>query len=479
VPDGQLIGTPAGTAANAYTKVRVPTVYAAGNAEVQCYSFRPSQPASCAPPVPASAAPVTALTYSGRYPPLYYLLVGGAGLITKSVTGVYLMRLVGALLSAIMLGLAVFSARRWSDRRLLPIAVMIAATPMTVYLSAVVNPNGLEITSAVCLWVSSLVLFTERRHDPPAGLVAIAAVSAAVLTSMRGLSPLWTALIVLLVISVTSWRALWKMLLTSRSFQVAAGALLVIGILDAGWIIHEHALDLIPAGAQVHKGASALHVLWMSIKSATVWPSQAVGVFGTLDTHAPHWALDIWYVVFVMALVAGFYFARRRARVVLVMLAVTLVVLPVVVQFSQATRVGLVWQGRYLLPLAAGVPVIAASAAGPSPRLVRSFRLVAPPVVLALGVALFGSLFQTVRRYTVGVKGSFNLDGGWQPPGGSWAIVLGGAVACVGVSAAILMAGFPPPHRRDPVKLVSTASSDAVSGQMKSTQALEAASDQT
>ncbi len=46
----------------------------------------------------------------------------------------------------------------WSKGRLLLVGVLVAATPTTIFLASVINPNGLEITAALCLWCSGLIL---------------------------------------------------------------------------------------------------------------------------------------------------------------------------------------------------------------------------------------------------------------------------------------------------------------------------------
>jgi hypothetical protein len=106
----------------------------------------------------------------------------------------------------------------------------------------------------------------------------------------------------------------------------------------------------------------------------------------------------------------------RGALAVLTTMALT-VALPAVVDATQMPR-GFGWQGRYTLPLAIGVPLLAAFGAGrrgdrwrwPPGRLVAA---VGTLVVLAQ-VACFA---QTMRRYTVGRDGrlSFWVDPAWTP----------------------------------------------------------------
>jgi hypothetical protein len=50
---------------------------------------------------------VIGATYVGRYPPLYYAIVGLPSLVWHTNTAVYMMRLLSGLLCALLLGLAI------------------------------------------------------------------------------------------------------------------------------------------------------------------------------------------------------------------------------------------------------------------------------------------------------------------------------------------------------------------------------------
>ena len=97
--------------------------------------------------------------------PMYYAIVGLPSLIVTSTTGMYLMRTVSSLLGALFLALAIMSVFCWSSRRLLQIGVLLAATPTAAYYASSVNPNGLEIMAAICLWCSGIILVSERSEE--------------------------------------------------------------------------------------------------------------------------------------------------------------------------------------------------------------------------------------------------------------------------------------------------------------------------
>ncbi|HXY42749.1 MAG TPA: DUF2142 domain-containing protein [Acidimicrobiales bacterium] len=440
VAHGQLLGQAAEGPANPRTWVVVPQAYAIGNELVRCFRRHPDVPASCAPRLDVSSEPVSVTTYVGRYPPLYYLLVGWPSLLVASTAGVHLMRFASALLSALMLALALYAIRRWSAATTLPLGVLVSATPMVFYLGGMVNPNGLEITAAICLWVSGLVLFIEHRQRPPVGLLAIVTVSALVLTSMRALSPFWTVAILIALISLGSWRQAWRLVRDRRAFRVAAGLLVAVGLGAAAWIVGDHAFDVIRAGTQVSPRASNGRVLALAVRTAPSWIPQMVGIFGSLDTPAPQWALDIWYAATLAVVALGLLSAQARRRAVLVGVVIVGFCVSVLVQFLQARDHGLLWEGRYLLPFAVGVPLVSTALAARSPRMSALWRRLTPVLAVALSVAGVASLFQALRRYTVGATGSLDLRGAWQPRGGSWTVMALAVMATAAFAGGILVA---------------------------------------
>ena len=78
----------------------------------------------------------------------------------------------------------------WTRSRLLLLALAVTVTPMVIVFGSAVNPSGLDMATAVCVWTGGLILVLDRSIRPPPSLVAATAVSAAVMELMRGLSPL-------------------------------------------------------------------------------------------------------------------------------------------------------------------------------------------------------------------------------------------------------------------------------------------------
>lgn len=434
---GQLVGRTVKDAANAYTKVTIPRVFAAGGTYAQCFAFRATTPASCAHPITSSTKAESATTYVGRYPPLYYVLVGLPSLGSVSVPGIYLMRLASALLSAVFVALALYAVVRWSRRRLLAGAVLAALTPMTWFLGGMVNPNGFEISAAICLWTAGLVLVREHPERPPPGLVAIVAGSAAGLMLSRPISPLWVAIIAA-VLAIMGGRPIAGVV-RSRAARWAAVPLAACGAFALWWIVAKHALDLTP-GIPVSPQESGLQLVRLMFDQTDAWVHQMVGVFGWLDTFAPLYTYVVWLAVWAAALALALIAGIREA-VAVVVTVVLVVALPVAISADQAHRLGIIWQGRYTLPLAVGVPLIAAACVR-VPGALRRWRAPAAAVVsAALAVAAMAAYLQALRRYSVGANGPLDfLDGRWHPPLGSAAVAVAGC-ALIGLLWIAVVAG--------------------------------------
>lgn len=430
---GQLIGTPAPGYENPFTSVKVPATFGNGTDLVKCYQFNPRIPAACADGVRLSSRNVAAVTYSGRYPPLYFALIGLPTLVVHSTSVVFLMRLMGALLCAVLLGLAYMVLATWSRNRILAAGFLCALTPAAVYLGSVVNPNGLEIAAAICLWCSGLVLALEHRDDPPRALVVVLAVSACVLICARGLSPLFALLTLSALVVLAGPGATVRLLRTRRDVRWATVAIGIVGGVATVWILVVHSLWLVPAGPTVPPHATVVQIVSQAFGQTQTMLQQMVGVLGWNDTFMPTATYRIWTVAVLLLIVLAASSGRALGLIVLGALVALSFVLPVALELDNARRVGLAWEGRYTLALAVGVPLLAAAIAGTSAG--RWKVIAARSLLIALPLASLLGYLETLRRYAVGINGPIDfLHGAWHPPQG---FVL--AVLCYLAAAGLLV----------------------------------------
>jgi hypothetical protein len=191
-------------------------------------------------------------------------------------------------------------------------------------------------------------------------------------------------------------------------------------------------LDLLAVGAPVsNKIAGPVEVAQIFGFSGG-WIQQMVGIFGWLDTLSPLVTYLFWYgsvgLVLFLPLICG----TVRQVTMLVGLIVIVIVVPVIISFGQAHRLGIIWQGRYILPMAVGIPLAGLAIVEQSPAIRWSRTRVASLLCVGVGVAEFAAFATALRRYTVGVSGPINyLHGSWSPPLGSGAITLGYLLALI------------------------------------------------
>lgn len=372
-------------------------------------------------------------TNVGLYPPVYYGTVGAASLGLASVSGVLLMRAATVLVCAALVAWACWSARRAPNHRAALLGVILAVTPMTLFLFGSVNPSALEIAAAIALWAAGGMLVLEASARVDRRLVAVTGASAIVLALSRSLSPLWMALIAITLVVFAPAGGL-RRLARDRACRVWGAVVGVATAAQLAWIVAFDPLDIVTREG-VDESTSEL-VRSSLGKSGSTY-EQMIGLFGWVDTPAPFVTVLLWTMMLgaliVLAIVAG----RRRECVVLLGLIGAVTLVPVVLESAKAGDVGFAWQGRYTMPLAVGVPVLAglmlATDKGGHFSLDRTRLYVV--VMIALFVAHLLAFVQHLRRYMVGYDGpiQFWRDPDWSPLLPAWVLIPAFALALAGL----------------------------------------------
>jgi hypothetical protein len=416
---GELLGTavhgPHARYTPASTLVHVPGTYAQTGLPQFCFEGNPNVPAGCAHLPVTSDRTKTIDTPAGRYPPLYFALVGWPSRLTTQLVGFYLMRTASALISAAFIALAFATARRWSPSTLLAPAIAVAATPTTIYLASVVNPNGLEITAAIAMWTAGVVAVRSTPKHPPRLLVAILAVSAMVTISQRSISLLWPLLMVLILLPV-AWRRLdWKAWFRDRWVRGWAAAAVIVAALNGIWLVVANGLAVDGIPQHLPLATTVRH-------TTSMLPHQyeeAIGYFGWRDTPAPWLTWQFWVVMGAVLIAVGLLFGTRPWVTSLLLAVAAGVLVPIVLMTIEAPKAGYISQGRYYLPLLAGIPLVAAGSVGERVPRHALWRIT---VFLAIGVAAAQLLcfWWTLHRFLVGMTGPLfgfgHTTSAWHPP---------------------------------------------------------------
>jgi len=397
--------------------VNVPAVYQHwGNINCVVFNLFPPATANCLK-FTGGDHDARALTYVGRYPPWYYLGVGGLTRFVPAGRGqVYAMRILTVLLAAALLASAAVTLLELTEHRVALLGLAVAITPMTLFMVASVNSSAVEIAAAIGVWVHGLAMAVGPDPAVDRRLLDRFGVAAVLLVLARPGSMIWLALIVLVLAGCAGWhrlRALWA----AGRARVWAAAVATAVVADLAWFTYADTWDLRRSFLAVPVGGSTGAVLRASLSQEYGWLRQMVGVFGWLDTPAPVATFAIWLAVLGLLLVAAVVTGRRFGAPLAAVLGLCVAV-PVAYQLKLAHTIGYFWQGRYLLPLAAGVPIIAGVAVGLSRGRIHLGRRGVTVAASFLALASFLAFAEALRRYTVGIHGRilFFTAARWEPP---------------------------------------------------------------
>ena len=378
-----------------------------------CWARHPEQDASCQgftyPPE------AVALAYNGYYPPTYFALVGWPSLVFTGFDAMRPIRLASLAVSVLLFAWSLCVVRRrWGDGALGIAATVI--TPMAMFLSGTVNPQGLECAAAFAAWVGVFALFESRRAGARAatrwerGLVVLSGI---LLVTTRPLGVVfWAAIVAIAAVAHAHWRP--RALVREREVVgVTLVAIVTMVLLALGGTA---TIENDEFAADVSLVTQALR----SLVDGYDYLMDAVGRIGWLDIPAPTAVVIIWTVLFVVGITYVFRHGDRWSRIALALLVLGYLTVQIGISWSQKNLNGLNWQGRYGVPLLVGLPVLA------MPIAARRDDRGAAQLTVVVAVGLCVSLYMALRRWTVGTNGPiwYVFRTIWAPPIGAWFVLM-------------------------------------------------------
>jgi hypothetical protein len=163
--------------------------------------------------------------------------------------------------------------------------------------------------------------------------------------------------------------------------------------------------------------------LWRSLRGIQLTAHQAIGAMGWNEFFAPFIAQVVW--VAMLAFAAAWVVRNTPDRWWHVRWIALGLLLPTVVEVILHRRIGLIWQGRYSIPFAMAGVFYGARGPRPAQAMMRG-------LVIAAACAEVLTLWQTLRRFMVGLDGSMTLQGAaWRPPLNPWLLL---AVNAAGIA---------------------------------------------
>jgi hypothetical protein len=406
-----------------------------------CYAFDPRRSAACQQ-TPAPNGQFADLgTAAGRYQPTYYALVGLPLRLSPDYTGLLIARLIGVAVAAAFLAAAVRSIVAWSRRWFMVAGVLVATTPMAMHIIGSINPNGVEIAAAIAMW-AALIPLVHSEGPVDRRLLALFTISAAAVASIRPSGPGYVVIAVAVVLATAGGTRLLR-LFRDRMVWLATAALGVVGIGSGIWILAMKANELGAITSTLGELTTGEALQVVLVDRMGFYFESMVGYFAFLDVRMPGTYYALWYAVTGFLGITALVFGRRADRWRLTLVVLAAFVLPVVGDVVSANTLGMIMQGRYVLPAAAGAALLAghiiSERGGFRPGTTRSMLGWIAAIVIPLHLIGLG---WTMIRYQQGLGGqpvvqSLNpFAGEWLPsigPFGVAALAVAGVVALVGL----------------------------------------------
>jgi hypothetical protein len=365
----------------------------------------------------SDTTPSPTATTAGRHPPIYYAIVGLPTWVSLDGPTLMIMRVLSALLSAAFIASAMVTARRPGWSRWLPVGIVLSCTPMTFYLFGLVGPNGLEIAVAIGAWVNGLVLVGEKTFDRRVLARFAAAATFLVLTRQLGL--LWLTIVVASLVLVAG-KELFGRMVKDRSTWIVTGIVAGASLIQAAWLMIVKPLDTARTNSTPvdMSGAQALRA---EVGRIGLHTQEWIGVFGWADSLSAIIYAG-WLVVLGSFAVGAMWRSRWQVVVVIVGLIAIVIALPFVLEVPSLGTAGYFWQGKYELPVLAGIPLVAAFELSR-----RAVRRTASLNVVLIGAAVVVFAVQVLAfRHLIRLHSDLSNDAPWYTTHPSWSLPFSG-----------------------------------------------------
>jgi hypothetical protein len=326
-------------------------------AEEQCESLGYTLYGNCHPIEFRDDRTVVVATSAGTYNPLYYAFIGYVAKPFDGATADYVMRSASALVCALGIALAALCLGLMRAGPWARLGLAVAMTPTLLFTSVLPAPNSVEIVAALVTWCSLLAVFSARLSaQTERRLVWVAGIAAVVTVVPRQLGPLWLVLIAVLLVAFVGLRRVQAVCLEHR-MPVVLGTLFVLAA-TAGTVAWSTFSGFYGESGDVTPSAKEpeLKPVWL-----LVWTLQIVGAFPFRDTPAPPAVYAMYLVILLPFLCVAILRGRGWPRLALLVGILSVFVIPLALTMATIGTYGLIWQGRYQLPVVVGLGLMAGS----------------------------------------------------------------------------------------------------------------------
>jgi Predicted membrane protein (DUF2142) len=369
-------------------------------------------------------------TYTGNYEPVPYVLPAIALAVSGRVQSAsWLARAGSAVLPAAFLALAAFLV--WDGTVLSLLGLLLAVTPMVLFISSVVNPSGLEIAASIA-FLSGLLRVSRDPRAVAGRIWASIALSGSMVILAWQLGPAFVVLDLAVLgayIGRPALGTLWRG--CRRQARAVAATLVGAAIAYAGF----------SAGAgpsPTPLGLPRLAGLAGDLGQVRTVAEQAVGDFGGLTVPMPPGVVVLWGSMIAFLFAVALASATRRQRVVLAWAGAISILFPMVSYAVVQSHTGFDLQGRYVLPVLVIVPLLSGEIIARGPQRLRAGLTRTALMVcadLAIGLQLLAWWINA--RAQAGPQSAWSMEPArWSPPLGwaPWAVLAVCGVVLLGAA---------------------------------------------
>jgi hypothetical protein len=352
-------------------------------------------------------------TNMGRYPIASFFISGIGTVFGAQDLSVRAARLMMSLACALLIALSVAAMKR---RAASSVGVLMATLPGTVFLASTMNPSALEICAAIALWtiMPSVIAYDRTRFN-----AFVFGVAGALLILTRAIGPVLYVLIVALSYVATKQRR--PLMVIASQFRNAL-AIHGVAVLFAGWwYLKIYSFQTNNVLSEGIPSISLRSQIDEAVRHIPMLLDQAVGNFGWLDAPMPRVALYVIVALYCVVLARGIVVSSAGARIAMIALCLVTILVVIILDvnyYSMLRAFGA--QGRHIVPLLVGLPIIAAS----SFAWQRNWEIAAGGI---WGLVMVWAGLGALRRYTVGINGGNAMDmftdRAWNPVLGFWPTV--------------------------------------------------------
>jgi len=341
-------------------------------------------------PVASSAA---------EYPPLYYGLVGWAGWLFPGPWGILAMRLLTALACSILMALTamIFVLQK---RYVGLVTLLVAATPMMFSFAGSINPFAPEVAAAFLYWTTSLSVCNQSDNQPSKKiLIPLLYFAGFLFGTIRPGSFVWlipvTLIVVLTSISKLSDLRIGNFWHSTRHVLTSG---LIGTVISFSWFIFGMKNRNL-SGSMQPVGGHILSNMRVSFEKTDDFLRQMYGTFGWLEFNAPA-AVSLLLLALLIVIYARAEPLTTEVRISLLLTIAFVIFGPIILEGARASTSGWGFQGRYLLPVAVGIPLMIASRTRPQQKQIYPLCIIAIIAIIAHALALNHAM----RRYFTGLS---------------------------------------------------------------------------